>query len=134
MKHTKLKRLADKWEQMTHTVLALKEIHIPKLQGLLKETYSALVAFHNDELVPKEISKVFLEMEDFLYFAFLMEEKEVNTDYYCYRKVHAVVKALEKSFFCGDYGCDFPKLKIADDNKTPFIFDFETNLLGDIMI
>ena len=134
MKYIKLKQLANQWEEMTHTVLALEQIPVENLQNLLKETYETLVVFHKDELVPKEISKLFLEMEDFLYFSSLMEEKEVESDYYCYRKVNAVIKTLEAGFLSGDFGCDFPKLRIIDDDKTPFIFDFTTNLLKDIMI
>ena len=68
-------------------------------------------------------------MEDFLYFAFIMEEKEVKCDYYCFQKVHSIVKALESGFLCGDYGCDFPKLQIAGDNNTHCIFDLETDFL-----
>ena len=132
--HIKLKQLASQWEQITHTVLELKQIPAASLQNLLKETYEALVVYHKNELVPKEISKIFLEMEDFIYFAFLMEEKEVESDYYCYRKVNAIIKTLEAGFLSGDFGCDFPKLRIIDDDKTPFIFDFTTNLLKDIMI
>lgn len=129
MKYIKLKQLANQWEEMTHTVLALKRIPVESLQNLLKETYEALVVFHKDELVPKEISKLFLGMEDFLYFASLMEEKEVGSGYYCYQKVHTIVKTLEDGFLNGDFGCDFPKLRIIDDFCIPFIFDFTTNVL-----
>lgn len=134
MEHKELKQLANKWEQMTHMVLDLKEIHSLKLQALLKETYALLRVFHKNELVPKEISKVFLEIQDFLYFASLMEEKEVNSDYYCYRKVYTIVKALKVGFFCGDYGCDFPKLRMVGDNEMSYVFDFEKNHLDDIPI
>lgn len=132
MKCTKLKQLANQWEKMTHTVLALKQIPVENLQNLLKETYKTLVIFHKDELVPKVISKLFLEMEDFLYFSSLMEEKEVGIGYYCYEKVHTIVKALEEGFLNGDFGCEFPKLPIIDVCKAPFIFDFTTDVLDDI--
>ena len=134
MKYIKLKQLANQWEEMTHTVLALEQIPVENLQNLLKETYKTLVVFHKDELVPKEISKLFLEMEDFLYFSSLMEEKEVGIGYYYYEKVRDIIKALEEGFLNGDFGCEFPKLPIIDVYKAPFIFDFKTKELEDILI
>ena len=131
MKYIKLKQLAYQWPEMTHTVLCLKEIPFESLQNLLKETYEALVVFHQDELVPKEISEIFLEMEDFLYFASLMEEKQVGSGYYCYRKVYTIVKTLEAGFLAGNFGCDFPKLRILNDNDTSFLIDFTTDILND---
>lgn len=134
MKNNKLKELSATWKDATYRVLDLKEIHLSALQHLLKETYSVLLVFHKSESIPKEICKIFLEIKDFLYFASLMEENELGIDYYCYRRIDAIAKALEKGFFCGDYGCDFPNLTIVDDYNKAYVFDFEENSLKDIII
>jgi hypothetical protein len=75
------------------------------MQTLLKETYLILTTYHKDSLIPKEISKLFLEIEDFLYFSSLMEEKENGLGFYHWQELFHLVKALEKGFFEGKYSC-----------------------------
>lgn len=133
MENNELQQIADKWTQMTHTVLNLKQIPAEKLQSLLKDTYVVFAVFCKDETVPVGIIRIFLEMEDFLYFAFLMDKKEFNGDYILYRRVNAVIKALETGFFCGDYGFGFPRLRIIEDT-TELVFDFENDLLEDMVL
>ena len=71
-----LKSLIGLWDAEIHSALSLKEPSWPKLQGLLKETYKALTLYHKDGLVPKELARIMLCMDEFLYFTSLMEEKE----------------------------------------------------------
>lgn len=134
MEQRELKDLVNEWQNITHTVLELKEVPYKKTQVLLSKTYEVLSAFCKDDLVPKSITELFLEIGDFLYFAFLMEEKEVGGDYYQYKKINAVVKALKKGFFAGKYECEFPKLQLIDDNGKVFTFDIKSDCLNDLVI
>ncbi|MEE1197529.1 MAG: hypothetical protein U0K54_00030 [Acutalibacteraceae bacterium] len=120
--------LVSEWQQMTEQVLDLKVIQGERLQALLKQTYGALTDYHKAQTVPKVIAKLLLELEEFLYFAYLMEEKEGASDFYSFRLVYAIIKALKEGFFSGEYECDYPKLQIADDNNL-IVLDFENDEL-----
>ena len=74
-------QLTTQWSRMTGLVLELRKIPSAELQRLLKETYRVLRFYCKDNLVPKEISKILLEMDEFLYFASLFEKKEVEIDF-----------------------------------------------------
>ena len=133
MKNMDVNRLAEHWKSMTSVVLKVKEINFTALQGLLKETYALLCEFQKEALVPKMLCALFLEMESFLYFAFLMEDKEVDTDYYAYRQVDAVVRALKDGFFNGEYPVAYPALQLVDDTQKVRVFHFEKDMLNDLL-
>ena len=123
MEFKELYDLAAEWQEMTAAVMDLKEISLSEMQGLLKDTYQALTAFHKDDLIPKEISKILLGMEDFLYFASLMEEKEVGTGFYHWREIYVISTALKSGFLEGAYECEFPKLQICDAEENVHVID-----------
>lgn len=124
-----LSDIVDFWEHLTYTVLDKKEIPQRHLLGAIKESYRILGEFCKHSAVPKEVTKLFLEMESFLYFAYLMEEKELETDYYQFRMVNAMVTALKDGFFNGEYPADFPNLQLVDDDKNMILFDLEKDCL-----
>lgn len=124
-----LPQTVARWEGLTCTVLNKKELPQQELMEVLKETYQQLRELCNQPLVPKEVSRLFLEMESFLYFAFLMEEKEVETDFYQYATMYKVVEALKDGFFAGEYPCNFPKLQWLDGEQNTMEFDLESQRL-----
>ena len=123
-----------KWEEMTHTVFELKNFSLEDMQTLLKETYLILTTYHKESLIPKEISKLFLEIEDFLYFSSLMEEKENGLGFYHWQELFHLIKALEKGFFEGKYSCDYPKLIITDVLDNDLLIDLESDYLESYII
>ena len=74
MERTELKNLTAEWNDFTLKTLSLKEIAPDNLQDVLKRTYAALVEYHKSDLVPKEICRIFDEIDNFIYFAFLNSE------------------------------------------------------------
>ena len=127
-----LSSITEQWEQMTSTVLDLRKISANTLQNLLKETYEALRFYCKEELIPKEISRILLEMDGFLYFTSMFENNEVGIDFYLYQVIQKIVDALKRGFFNADYGCDFPKLNMLDAYNKPFVFDFENECIEDL--
>ena len=123
-------RIEEKWRAKTSTVLDLEEISPSDMKRLLKETYELLLKFHKEELVPKEVTKVLLEMDAFLYFVSLMERKEVGIDFYKYQRIFSIVEALKTGFFSGDYECEFPKLKLDKGEKKISVIDFESDIFA----
>ena len=129
MGRNELISLSREWNEFTLEALGLKEIPIDRLQAVLKRTYAAFVEYHKSDLVPKEMCRIFDEIEDFIYFAFLMEDKEVGEDFYCFRKISSILHAMKQGFFSGEYDCEFPKITILDDKYNEIVFDFETDTL-----
>ena len=120
--------LINQWKEMTYAVLDLKKISLSETQELLKETYKLLIKFHKQEVIPKELCKLLLEMDGFLYFSSLMEDKEVGIDFYHYQLVSLIVKALKKGFFEGGYSCSYPQLQILDAHAHKEIIDFDKDI------
>lgn len=128
MKNKELKQIAYNWKSMTDTVLDLEKFSLSEMQILLSDTYKALRTHHKENVAPKEVSNILLEMYEFLYFTSLMEEKEVGVNFYQYQYISSIVAALRKGFFEADYRCEFPELKILDKNNNEFIINFENDI------
>ena len=128
--HDELELIAKKWDGMTTQVLSLKELSILEMQVLLRDTYMALRQFHKELLIPKEITKILLNIEEYLYFASLMEDHEVPEDVYFYRQVYIVAKAFKEGFFNASYTYAFPQLQIFDECKKTHIINLDGNFLS----
>ena len=131
MNKTELIGISDAWDDMTHRVLNLEELPLCEIQDLLKDTYSALTFFHKDDLVPKEISRVLLRLDEFLYFTSMMEENERGFGYYHWQEIFLIVEALKKGFFNAKYDYAYPKLNVCDPLDQEVLLDLEENRLED---
>ena len=118
---------------MVSTVMDLKKIPLNELQELIKDTYNVFQFYCKESLVPKEISKLLLEMGDFLYFASIMEGIETERNFYFYQIIHVVIKSLEKGFLKGKYECDYPVLMVYDSMQNQHILDLEHGRLEELM-
>ncbi len=130
MKPETINSVISEWQEMTDIVLDLNKFSLSHIQMLLKETYKILTEYHQDNLIPKEISKLFLEIDSFLYFVSLTEEKEVGVDFYHFQYISSIVTAMKKGFFDGKYPYAFPELKISDIKNNEHIIDFETDIFA----
>ncbi len=134
MSYNEITKIIQDWQDVTGIVVSLKELPVKKVEKLLKETYFVMNTFHKDELIPKELGELFLEIEEFLYFSSIMEENEMPTDYYRWQKIFTIVKSLEKGFFQGEYELPYPRLKMKDISGCELIIDFESNFLENLII
>ena len=128
MENKELKQITYNWKSMTDTVLDLEKFSLSEMQILLSDTYQVLRTYHKENVTPKEVSNILLEMYEFLYFTSLMEEKEVGVNFYQYQYISSIVAALRKGFFEADYRCEFPELKILDKNNNEFMINFENDI------
>ena len=119
---------AYKWHEMTNIVLDLKKFSLEDVQSLLKDTYTILTSYHKEQLVPKEISKLLLEMDEFLYFITIMDNEDLCIDLKLYQYISSITDALKCGFFKGEYEYSFPKLRIRDPKNNELIIDFDTNI------
>ena len=116
------------WQEMTHTILDPKKFSLTILQQVFKETYIILTEYHRAALIPKDVSKLLLEMDDFLHFITIIDNKELCIDFYYYQYIAAINTALKKGFFNSNYKYSFPQLNIVDAKNNEIIIDFDTNV------
>ena len=116
MEREKIVRLVEDWERLTDKVLDLKSFEILEAVSLLGRSYDVLVQYSSDELVPKEVSKILLSMEEFLYFSSMMEEKETAVDFYHYQAMFGIISALREGFFSGKF-----EHKFTTDGEEKFL-------------
>jgi hypothetical protein len=115
------------WFDLTHEVLELKKIPSEQLQDLLKDTYKILYFYHRQDCAPKMVSKLLLEMDEFLYFVSLLEDNEeekkrVATEYHNY-PLHQILQSLYIAFRSYFDIADYAKTKGIDIlNITPDSF------------
>ena len=126
------KNTAD-WIQMTHQVLDLKRIPSIEIQDLFRRTYEVLNHYHKEDMIPKELSEMLLEMDGFLYFAALITDKEFDDNPYLYQAVHSIAEALKAGFFEGQYEKEYPLLKVFDPKENPCVVDLENGYLEDLL-
>ena len=129
MQHGALVRLAEQWDDAASSVLALEPLPSDELWQLLGDTYRELTAVHKDAKIPKEIAKILLNAEEFLYFASVMEDNEMGPDFYHWQAIRILVDALKAGFFKGCYDYAYPKLKVTDPVDNDFLVDFESDCL-----
>ena len=126
------KNTAD-WIQMTHQVLDLKRIPSIEIQDLFRRTYEVLNHYHKEDMIPKELGEMLLEMDGFLYFAALITDKEFDDNPYLYQAVHSIAEALKAGFFEGQYEKEYPLLKVFDPKENPCVVDLENGYLEDLL-
>ena len=129
MQHVELETIAEQWDHMTSLVLNLRELPLAQMQELLCDTYKVLTQFHKEPLVPKQTFRLLLNIEEYLYFAALMEGDDVPVDYYCHRQIYVIVKSLKGGFLRGEYTCAFPELQIFDEFENDHVINLEKNFL-----
>lgn len=133
MKQLSIIDTAEAWLDLTYVVLDLKKIPAIQIQNNLKNTYEILYFYHRQACAPKMVSKLLLEMDEFLYFVSLMEDGEVEEDFYYYQAVSCIAKALKRGYFLGRYDCTFPVLKFLDPTDEPMIIDLENGKIEDLL-
>ncbi len=126
-----LTRTLKEWNNMIYTVLNLKEFSLSDIQCLLKQTYGILNEYHKRSFIPKKVAEIILTMDEFLYFASLMEEKEKTVDFYHFQGISSIVRALKEGFFGGRYQPAYPRLQIIGFSDERHILDLENDRLED---
>ena len=81
MEHERIKELTSKWESTTWKIIDFQDIDRSKLQQLFKETYELLDAYLLEDIVPKEICSLLLEMHDFGWWVSDLEHTPIHCHY-----------------------------------------------------
>lgn len=129
MSNTNLAMLAEDWANQIHIVLDCKELSLKFMFELIKDTYKAFTLYHKDELIPKEISKILLKMEEFAHFTALMEDNEMGKGYYHWEEFQYIVTALKEGFLKSKFEAEFPQFIVLDCLDSQYLIDFENDSL-----
>ena len=113
MELTKMDSLIHKWDALTDEVIALNEIELTEVQKLFRETYEVLNVYSKDELVPKSISKLLLEMNDFAWWVYDLPQSPLHKHY---QDILSLVMILNKHFLTRDANVE--KISAYLDRKT----------------
>lgn len=99
----------NRWEELTSSVLSVEPIALSDIQQAIKESYMMLKEYCNKENVPKEICRLLLCADEFLYFASMIEKNECDLDFYHYRGIHDIVTVMKNGFFKGHFEYNYPE-------------------------
>lgn len=124
--------VTNEWIKMTHKTLDLKRIPSIEIRDALRKTYDVLIYYHKDEVVPKALCKMLSKMDEFLYFASMIDEKEFNGDPNLYWVIHSISKSMKIGFFEGKYESEYPILKIKKADKNIVDFDLQNGYIEDL--
>ena len=114
-----IRKTADLWEQYTWDTLNLDEVSYEEMEELLLKTYEIMYHYRYERVVSKEVCRMLLDIEDFIYFLSVIEENEksVMGNSRMYQTLFTVIKDLERCFVTGDFACVYPVLRInLNDN------------------
>ena len=95
-----IKKLTDNWIDASDTVIRLENPDISKIRTLFEETYTVLDKYSKEELVPKEISSLIIEMNGFSWWVSNLEDTPTHS---FYQEITTLVYALNKFFLTRDY-------------------------------
>ena len=99
MELNKIKELTYKWESTTWKVIDFQDIDRSKLHKMFQETYELLDKYSQEELVPKEIGGLLLEMHDFAWWTCDLELTPLHD---LYQEIVTLVNKLSKYFLTRD--------------------------------
>ncbi len=129
MEYEIIRGITREWEDMTDKVLDLKELSVSDIEELIADTYEVLTEYHKNTLVPKEITKLLLEIKEFLELSSAIEFAEKSKGYYHSMDILIITNAMLNGFVKGEYECEFPKIQIKDINDNAYVIDLKTNFL-----
>ena len=96
----KIEKLSCEWHEITDKVIEFQEIDLLRLQELFQNSYDVMEAFRKDQIIPKEISKLFLEMNDFAWWVYDLDKTPLHE---FYQGILTLISALNEHFFVCDY-------------------------------
>lgn len=124
-----IKGITREWKYLTGKVIKIEDIPVSDIEELLRDTYEVLYKYHKDTFIPKEVTEMLLEIEDFIGMSSTMEFTEKSEGYYHSFEVLLIIENMNNGFFKGEYSRKFPELMIDDINNKKHILNLNNNFL-----
>ena len=106
MEIKKIEELSCDWYTITGEVIGFEKIDFSRLHKLFKESYDVIEELSKEKLVPKEISDLLVEMNDFGWWVSDLDETPLHE---FYQEIMNLVTALKQYFLTRD--CDVEAIK-----------------------
>lgn len=81
MEIKKIEQLHDDWFNITDKVIRFEEVDRLQLQKLFSESFDVIEEFSKEALVPKQISKLLLDIQDFYWWVMTLEDTPLHAFY-----------------------------------------------------
>ncbi len=106
MEIKKIEELCYEWHIVTGEVIGFEKIDFKRLHKLFKESYNVIEGLSKEKLVPKEISGLLIEMNDFGWWVSDLDETPLHE---FYQEIINLITALKKYLLTRD--CDVETIK-----------------------
>ena len=125
--------LTEKWENATRDVLTKRTIVISDMQSLIRDTYKTYYEYHDKEMMPKEMGKLSMSMNQFLDFLVRIFLQDVYDDNVYHDTFCFIAEAIEYGFYKGKYKYNYPMLKVDNCNGGENIVNVEEDFLEELI-
>jgi hypothetical protein len=117
--------VANMWNKKTYDILDLREIPIPELEELVRNTYEVLYEYQAETNIPKEICQVLLNEDEFMSFLAIMgsNQEELEKTARVYQELYCIIDTMKQKFFSNGFDEAFPKLQVNFNGE-----NFELNM------
>ena len=99
MELKKIEKLTHDWHSASWKVIEFENPGLAKIRKLSKEAYGFIEKYSTEKLVPKEITGLLLEMQDFAWWVSDLDETPLH---YLYQEIVSLVFELKKYFLTRD--------------------------------
>lgn len=103
-----IKLVTDGWCSATQLAIAFETPGAAEVRALFEDTYAILKAYRDDKLVPKEVSGLLLEMQEFGRWVSELDETPLHA---MYQEIVSLVCDINRYFLTGD--ADMRDIKTA---------------------
>lgn len=94
-----IKKFIQEWHTITDEVIEFKNIDISNLQKMFRETLNIIKEFRDENLIPKEISKLLLEINNFGWWVSELGDTPLHGHY---QEIVSLIYTLNKYFFTNE--------------------------------
>lgn len=99
MELKRIEKLTYDWHSASWKVIEFENPGLEKIRKLSKEAYEFIKKYSTEQFVPKEITGLLLEMQDFAWWVSDLDETPLH---YLYQEIVSLVFELKKYFLTRD--------------------------------
>lgn len=131
-----IKKLANEWDRAFVTMLKEEEYSFRQVERLLNETYRVCTEYCDKDMVPKELCKVFSNIDFFLNAMldiYHIDGSTASSASADYDAVEYIVDVIEEGFYTGRYKSAYPLLSVNDNKQIEHVYDTNKYFLEDFI-
>lgn len=136
MDNKKIYEVAIEWEQLVKKMLCEKVFETEDTEPLLKDTYRICAMYCDKEMVPREMLKLFDNINNFLdglLVAYGIDEVSSPSDCAVYNAIGFIIDALKEGFYGGKYEHSYPNIQVDDSNGKSHLVNLEKAFLESLI-